>query len=471
VDALFDQVAAQAPSFAGMFVQNDERVMWVTDTTRPEAPRGALGAVLAARGLGAPPTRVRLAQYAWSQLSEWQHKHMLSILALDGVVFTDADETINRIRIGIESADVRASVLEAIRRLGIPVAAIVIEVTSRPVAVATLLDRMRPLSGGLRIVNSDGGGCTLGFNVDYSGTRTFMTNSHCTDAFGSSSGQAFYQSALQSGDFVGNEYLDPALKNYGTFCPPGRTDCRWSDAALVQYDAGAESTPGGVARTSWSNQWNGSTTIVRRFWISGKEVDFAGQTINKMGSTTGWTGGTVDATCVHYDMGNRYLMCQGRVNAGVYFGDSGSPVFRIVSGDEIKLLGILWGGHPVGTTQAEAPRFLFSPIGGIEEDFNTALSVTGDPATWPRPTPVIDGPTSVKPNEACSWFASAFGGAPPYTFQWTANGMYIGSGSEIQYTNQGSSFTLGLTATDVWGASNSTSRWVTVSASAPRCFL
>jgi hypothetical protein len=41
-------------------------------------------------------------------------------------------------------------------------------------------------------------------------------------------------------------------------------------------------------------------------------------------------------------------------------GDSGSPVFRIDSGDNVTLLGNLWGGNSYGTL------FVYSPLSGIE---------------------------------------------------------------------------------------------------------
>lgn len=134
----------------------------------------------------------------------------------------------------------------------------------------------------------------------------------------------------------------------------------------------------------------------------------------------------MDEDCKHYDVsdqyGTRYLMCQGVVNAGVYFGDSGSPVFKRVGGDEVKLAGILWGGHPVGTSSGA--RFIFSPIGGVEEDFGTSLNVVGNPPL----SVYIDGETYVRDPGLYRYEAFPSGGNGLYTYQWAVRYPDIGGG-------------------------------------------
>lgn len=423
IHAFFVEVARTVPGFGGLFFEDGQPTIYLSDRGAAEVARRALLPVLGARGLGGAPLHVLEGEYDWLQLAEWHHRRLLPVLAMDGVIFTDADESINRIVIGVESEALRAAVLEAVERLGVPTDAVVIEETERPVPLQSLEDRVRPTLGGLRI-NDTNGGCTLGFNVNYGGTRAFMTNSHCTDVFGAVTNDPFYQSTWGfSTPFIGNEFLDPSLRSYGFYCPGGRDDCRWSDAALIQYNAGTDRAFGRIARTSSADRWDGSRTITGRFWISGKQTSVAvGDQLHKMGATTGWTYGGVDATCVHYDMGDRYLMCQGLVNAGVYFGDSGSPVFTRVSGDEVRLAGILWGGHPVG--RSSGARFTFSPIGGIEEDFGTSLSVVGNPP----PSAYIQGETYVRSPGTYRYEAFPSGGNGSYTYQWAVRYPEIGGG-------------------------------------------
>ena len=52
-------------------------------------------------------------------------------------------------------------------------------------------------------------------------------------------------------------------------------------------------------------------------------------------------------------------LCQDFVSASVGSGDSGSPVFAISGGDNVTLLGILWGG-------SGSSSFVFSPLSNIK---------------------------------------------------------------------------------------------------------
>jgi hypothetical protein len=56
---------------------------------------------------------------------------------------------------------------------------------------------------------------------------------------------------------------------------------------------------------------------------------------------------------------NIVQLCQTFVDAGVGGGDSGSNVFQITSGSNVKLAGGLWGGNGAGT------MFVYSPFGNI----------------------------------------------------------------------------------------------------------
>jgi hypothetical protein len=85
-----------------------------------------------------------------------------------------------------------------------------------------------------------------------------------------------------------------------------------------------------------------------------------GQTVNKVGRTTGWTQGRVSNTCVNTGVqgSNIVQLCQTFVAAGVGSGDSGSPVFSGTS--SVTLVGILWGGS--------GNQFVYSPISNIEQE-------------------------------------------------------------------------------------------------------
>jgi hypothetical protein len=52
-------------------------------------------------------------------------------------------------------------------------------------------------------------------------------------------------------------------------------------------------------------------------------------------------------------------LCQNFVSARVGGGDSGSDVFQVTSGTNVKLAGILWGGSSSGG------QFVYSPFANV----------------------------------------------------------------------------------------------------------
>jgi hypothetical protein len=424
IDAVFLQVNNEVAGFAGVVREEGVRVLLLTDGGRFYEARSALASRLPGRQFESA-TVWRPVDYEWRELASW-HAAVIPLLALDEVLSTDANERLNRLVVGVRAASDMLVVREAAARRGIPAAALVLRVATRPVQLVDLEDRVRPTVGGLRINDGGAGDCTMGFNVTYGGVRRFMTNSHCTADYGEVDGRAFYQDDHGvSGDSVGVESVDPPLMDFGTFCPTGREDCRWSDAAMVSYASGVTRRKGGIAKTTASHRWNGSSTIAGNFTISGKyNPPSVGDTLHKMGATTGWTYGDVDETCENWDVspGNVFfLMCQDFVNAGAWHGDSGSPVFQLLANDTVKLAGILWGGDPPDTVSNG--RFIFSRIGNVEEDFGTALDVVGG-----APLSVyIVGNSEVPPETSCTWQAFASGGQGPYSYSWS--GVLWGSGT------------------------------------------
>ncbi|HEU4996080.1 MAG TPA: alpha/beta hydrolase [Gemmatimonadaceae bacterium] len=65
------------------------------------------------------------------------------------------------------------------------------------------------------------------------------------------------------------------------------------------------------------------------------------------------------------------------------------------------------------------------------------------------PSVSITGNGAIAPMVGCSWSASTSGGAPPFTYSWSVNGVPSGGSSEsLSYQNTGSDFTIAVTATD-----------------------
>jgi hypothetical protein len=322
----------------------------------------ALAPFLRAQGIAAAQLRVLPAKYDWLQLERWFTRASAEVLAVPGGVFVDADEASNRVLIGVERG-AAGKIRGVVARLGIPEAAVVVRETAPIHFAATLRDRIRPVVGALQI-NFPGFLCTLGFNATSGSQSSFITNSHCTNTQGGTEGTPYWQ-PLQSVDPVqiGTEVDDPVYRRRIPGCPNGRR-CRRSDASRAAYASGITFTLGAIARTTGPN--NGSFTIDAAnpsFRITAEGSASTGQTVNKIGRTTGWTQGAVTNTCVNTGVSgsNIVQLCQTFVSAGVGGGDSGSPVFGQPSGSNVALLGILWGGS--GST-----LYVYSPIGNIEQE-------------------------------------------------------------------------------------------------------
>jgi hypothetical protein len=241
--------------------------------------------------------------------------------------------------------------------------------------VATLRDRWRPTQGGIQI-HFGQFLCTLGFNADDGTDRSFITNSHCTNTQGGVEGTQYYQpTSTVDPTVIATEVEDPTYFRGGA-CPRGRK-CRWSDASRARYSSGVGSTRGAIAKTSAAN--NGSLEVTGTFTVASQDNTTSsfpiGKTVNKVGRTTGWTRGNVTNTCVNTNVSGSNItqLCQtfvqdpgGAVVVGG--GDSGSNVFGITIGDDVELVGILWGGNSNGT------MFVFSPLKQVQQELGPLVA-------------------------------------------------------------------------------------------------
>lgn len=308
---------------------------------------------------------------SWNQdsLGRWFGRASPAVLALAGTVFADHDEVNQKLVFGIERAAASRGVATALSHLGIPSSAYEIRVVEPIYNAATLRDRFRPTQGGIQIHFTQFL-CTLGFNGDDGPQRSFFTNSHCTAKQGGVQNTTYFQpTSTVDQTVIATEVEDPTYFRGGA-CPRGR-NCRYSDSSRALYSGGTTSTRGVIAKTSAAN--NGSINVTGTFTITSQDnntTNFAlGTTVNKVGRTTGWTQGNVTASCVNTNVsGTKFTqLCQTFVeNPGgavvVGGGDSGSGVFRITSGTNAQLVGILWGGNGSGTL------FVFSPLKQIRDE-------------------------------------------------------------------------------------------------------
>jgi hypothetical protein len=360
----------QVPGFGGFFVNHDgtPTVYLTRGSSRAPAER-ILAGYLAGRGLSTAAVRVVEGRYGWQQLQRWQAAATVTALVIPGAVFVDNDETSNRVRIGVENLGVMGQVRAAVARVGIPNEAVLVDRVEPIVQVATLQNVVdRPVRAGVQI-NFPGFLCSVGFNATSGTQRSFITASHCTTTQGGVEGTPYWQ-PLQSvaPTQIATEVDDPVyVRGDGSVCPHGKL-CRYSDASRAAYIDGANQALGLIAQTSGAN--NDSLRITGSFSITSDDCSTlggclaVGTTVNKVGRTTGWTSGAVTNTCVNTGVtGSRIVqLCQTFVSAGVGAGDSGSDVFQITSGSNVKLAGVLWGGNSGGT------QFVFSPFGNVTRE-------------------------------------------------------------------------------------------------------
>lgn len=358
-------------------------------------------------------------RYSFIQLARWRELVMARTDLMGLWTALDIDEVNNRLFIGVASPENAQTVSNVLESMEIPRDGYTIQ----PLAVEPLpqlRDYVRPVVGGLQIAFSNYV-CTLGFNAIRYGVPGFVTNDHCTNVMGQVEGTNHYQPWVAPGNLIGVETVDPPFFTGGQ-CPAGYR-CRYSDAAFSTYQSGVSYSLGKIARTAGL----GSLDIVGEWTIVSEASTVAGQTLNKVGRTTGWTQGQVTNTCVLTYVLNTDVVriCQHFVQAGVNPGDSGSPVFRIAdpAAYTVELHGILWGGSG-GTL------FVFSPISNIEQEL-------GPLETFPQ-TSVI---TVLSPNGGENWLIGT-----TQTIEWTTQNL-VGNVDILLSRDGGSTWTTLFTNT------------------------
>ena len=388
------------PGFGGMFYDDAGYPnVYLRDPNHPAA-------VAALKSLGGE-VRVLQGDFELAQLVAWKLS-LRSLLARPDVVYLDADEAQNRVVIGIAPAAdplskslARTSLDKDLAVRGIPKAAVIYKEVApftemigtqkvdglpenlleapappakRTAPALNLVDSFHPAPGGVQITWIKlpyAYFCTLGFDAYLGSTFGFVTNSHCTADRDQVTGTRYSQGDYHTAA-VATEFADPPSTDAPP-CPTGRK-CRYSDASFAKWDAAASGGLRSVARPTGKGTDAGSLVVrpgTLRFTITKTAPPaLVGQTVNKVGRTTGWTSGKVVATCVDVNVsGATYtVFCQNLVQAGVGGGDSGSTVFTYSTGTAITLLGILWGG---GTDDQGHLISVYSPLSAIQGELGT----------------------------------------------------------------------------------------------------
>lgn len=378
LDDAFRAIAEEVPAFAGLYVDHaGSLVVLSTDEASGEQiktaiRRSILADVEKGRFGGVRPIRLTRVKHGFSDLHRYKGllktKHWGT-----GVIMIDIDEVANKLRIVVPDLDAANAVAQGFGAEGIPSDAFVVQLGSPGLPELDVADKFRPIPGGVQIADSARQQlCSNGVNVETTDLGVgFITASHCTYRFGNAQdGTPFYQNTLTSGNRVGLEAADG-----DTFsCVQGGTtyQCRYSDAAFIAYDSAQHSDHGTLARTlgpggPFAKVINSSSP---RFLLNTPpfQPPISGDSVHKVGKTTGWTKGVIVATCVDElwplvsqgSLTNFYLLCQYVADYESSGGDSGAPVFSWSgSGSYVDLVGIHAGKYSADTTQRIFSRWLY----------------------------------------------------------------------------------------------------------------
>jgi hypothetical protein len=145
--------------------------------------------------------------------------------------------------------------------------------------------------------------------------------------------------------------------------------CAYADAAFAQWGEIRTWRLGRIHETQYSGHSSGSiNSIGANFIIQTSTVwPYPGQPVEKMGKKTGWTFGNVTQTNVDISISgsNIRMLSQIKADYGSSGGDSGSPVFEILSDKNVSLLGIHWGhDYSSGDRYFSFSGFIISHLGG-----------------------------------------------------------------------------------------------------------
>jgi hypothetical protein len=374
IDEKFAEVGQRVPQFGGMYIRGKTVLVVLLDTS-PRVLTAAQDAIIAVFGRDRLPTGGFVAvqgQYDVLQLKSLRARAR-SVLSISGVSLIDLDERKNRVRIGIERAEVRAEVERLLGALHVPLEAVSIELVRPTSLTLNTDDAVRPVKSAPQISNG-GGNCTLGLVVKLSSVRGMLTASHCTKTQGGTEGTAFTQPA--GGEQIGIELLDPVYATYPTnsVCPTGRR-CRWSDSSFSVLDSDVLSYRGTIARPV--NAFPGDINIYASDGYPGDSkveagllFPIAGEVLSKFGQNSGLTQGEVISTCYDTNVATSdiTLLCQDQVNAVAIPGDSGSAVYDPASPaapNGAAFNGLLWG--------SDGSTFAFSSYWAIEMELGTGI--------------------------------------------------------------------------------------------------
>lgn len=298
--------------------------------------------------------QVRFANVAFGfeELAQWRDTVFDRVWAIPGVTSLDLDEAQNRIIIGRNANTTDATILSLTDQLGVPRSAIGVTVATGVELTQSknLVQEFRPIVGGIQIGPS---GCTAGIPALQDGIQIIITASHCTDVDYEWDGGPFTQPRFGNAINGAAEVSDPGTY----FCGSAFywEHCITADAAAygvgdASLGLGLIAHPMNARPYDWPEEPNQLVVsdAMPTFHVVGTiETLMVNESVEKVSVTTGWTYGPVRQTCVDRRTNGVKLVCQDLADLNGGPGDSGGPVFRILSsadaqGQQVLFAGILW---------------------------------------------------------------------------------------------------------------------------------
>ncbi len=347
IEDAFLRIESQLPGFGGLFIDSVGRVVVYGPPAVADADIRAIVRTNAldlnlpeayAPQLEVDGIRVLPAHYPFSHLLAWQQA-LASLGSLeDGIIAYDADEGQNRVGIGVANDDAAVTLFQRADSLGIPRSAITTYVTGVArgegfVADSFITDSLRPIRAGAEIRVSGGQTCTMGFVVNGASWGApipgrFLTAAHCVTgdpSLGETGAGVFQDNASVTS--VATIVANSAFNIWHPSCG-GYLRCAWADVAVAEGPFVLPWAAYGWPRTRWITS---GTRITGVGSITGEAASIVGIYIERVGITSGSTGGYVAATCVSQPfalVSESYMnLCASKVTGGSSGpGDSGGPV-------------------------------------------------------------------------------------------------------------------------------------------------
>ena len=347
VEDVFLRFEQTIPGFGGFFTDSDGNVsVYVRDAERRSAAVAAVTSWVQAHTdvfSRANPGRivVRTGQYGFGELMGWQGQIYNNTVANDEIRMIDADEAHNRVRIIVKSSNGLARVAALATSLGIPQAALMVEVGQFDVTLTSAdlrASTYRPVPSGVQMTSSinsqNSDVCTVGMNVNVNGAGDFLTAGHCTRDFtGGAIGQAWHQ-PNDPFNTIGTIVMN---KPWSTVCSGGATYCRETDAAIGTYSSTSPDYKIAESSVIGTGNNSGNTTVGNYWSVAIPQrggARMVGQTLYKTGRTTGTTTGPILGTCVYVPPDPQFnvsVTCANVAQMDDQPGDSGAPVYYWLS--------------------------------------------------------------------------------------------------------------------------------------------